>query len=897
MKLELFNTDEYCKDLLEITNPKIYEFGKLSKNGLFSQQIFGPIRSYYCACPKTGYHGRNSGITTCKACGVDITSSEERKRRFAKISLPFEVMNPTFLYILAQVKPSLKNVLSNCLIYKHKYYFDKDGNLKKLGPNEFPDPDTEVLEGLSGVKVILNKYLENAGDTNEINFIRKNLDKLTIKNVIVIPPDFRPYGKNEKGTVISDEINYLYTILVARCNTVRNIPYKLRESDEIYKNNFKHIQISTIKIYDHILSKMSKKEGLIRSNILGKRVDFSGRAVASPNPELPLDTCALPYLMLLEIQRPQLVAYMVDVKRICKRYNQASKMIDEAIKNESTELFEIVEDFCKDKLCILNRQPTLHRLGVLGFKVKPHLGNTIQVNPLVCTPYNLDFDGDCMAVYFPVTIESKRDVVEKIGIWKNMISPTDLSLVPIPNQDIILGIWDATTSKNKNTRNVKGKELPFELALFNECLPEDYPIVDYPCNKKKLIEILNDIAFKYIPTETAKVLDKIKILGFTLSTLKGYTLGLDDLYNEELENLAQTLTGNMMEDIEKLESEETMQKLRSLSISSYIDSGARGSWDQARQLVLSRGYVSGSDGRIRKELIRSSLVKGLTPIEFCNSSWGSRKGLLDTAMTTGDSGYLTRQLIYSTVHYELDEDCDDCGTTDTNDIYIEDLNMAKTLLWRYYIKDDLSLKRINKKDLQKYVGKNLRLRSPIYCRNKKICKKCYGDLHTILHSNSLGIIASEAIGERLVQLVLRSFHTSGIAKADKNQEGKQDDIVSGLTVANKLFHTPGEVLENVHSPSELTALIYKLFNRYKSIHMVHYEIIISSMMWTSDKKQWRLVENRDQVPWKWTSILKVPSYSSWLLAAAFSNLKNRLIEGIMENKLDEETTISRIFRY
>ena len=438
----------------------------------------------------------------------------------------------------------------------------------------------------------------------------------------------------------------------------------------------------------------------------------------------------------------------------------------------------------------------------------------------------------------------------------------------------------------------KGHKLKVGRYLFNKCLPEDYPIIDKCIDGKLLSKILNDVAMRYPPKIVINTLDNIKNLGFTQSTIRGYTLGIDDLYSKELMDIADNLTGDMKEDMKILNSKKVMDILKTFSFRDYIESGARGSWDQIKQLVLSRGYVSDSKGKIRPNLIRGNLLKGLNQEEFFNSCWGARKGLLDTALSTGVSGYLTRQLIYSCVFVELDNQLDDCGSTDYMRIFIEDHDMAKSVLWRYF-KVDNRLIKITTSNYKNIIGKTINLRTPIYCKSKKICKKCYGDLHKILHSDQIGIIATQAIGEITTQLVLRTFHLSGVAKSKAESED-QDDIISGLGVANKLFHKPESVVD-INNPSDLVNATYKVFNEYKKIHMIHYEIIISAMMWVGNT-QWRLTENRDDNKYEWVSILQIPSRASWLLGVAFSNLKAKLLDGLINGKSDNCNALSRLFR-
>jgi len=468
----------------------------------------------------------------------------------------------------------------------------------------------------------------------------------------------------------------------------------------------------------------------------------------------------------------------------------------------------------------------------------------------------------------------------------------------------------------------KGKKIKWGRYKFNQCLPSDYPIIDEKIDNKRLKSILNDIVLKYPESVVAKVLDSIKDLGFESSTIQGYTLSVMDLHSEELEKISKSLIGDVEFDMQKMNGDETIKILKDLPFSDYITSGSRGSWDQVKQLVLSRGYVSDSSGRIRQKLIRNSLVTGLTQDEFFDSSWGARKGLLDIATSTGDSGYLTRQLIYSTVNIELG-DVEDCGTKDYLSISIplgsRGERIMKTLMWRYYAEQDGSLGMIGKNNYKKFsqngyktrdgrygdlVNGEIKLRSPIFCESKKICKRCYGELYKILHSDQIGIIATQAIGERITQLVLRTFHTGGVAqvnqKLDKNTEkgvnkfNEQSDIISGINFANSIFHKP-ETLGEIKTPEDHVNLIYKTFNPYREILMVHYELITSAMM-MSNNKCWRLIKDRNDVEFNWVSILKIPGNVSWLLGAAFSNLKTKLLDGVVRNRWDDSTAISKLFK-
>ena len=958
MKLHLINYNQYVKTLKEVENPKYIENNKFTRDGIFSQQIFGPIKSYYCACNKSTYRGKKCKFSKCPDCGVDVTTVNARKERFARINLPFKVINPLFYFIICDNKHSIKNIIDTILDYKEKYYVenneikaieDKDDKDDKEGKN--------FLLGTDGVLEFIKIIYQNKTDETS-NFINNNFDQIAIEDIIVIPPAFRPCTKisGVETNFILDEINRYYTNILTRSNLVKKLIINNKVTTEYFIFNFKSIQNHVIELYRYIIDKLGKKKGLIRANILGKRVDFSGRAVITPDPELNLDECGIPYWMILEILKPQLSSYIVDSK-IKKRYNSATELIDYCINNESLLLFETVKSFCKNKVCILNRQPTLHRLSILGFKVVPHKGKTIKIHPLVCSAYNADFDGDQMALYFPVTKESESDVRNKIGIWRNLLSPTDGDIVAIPNQDIILGIYSLTKESDDDKMvEYKGKLISEGRKLFNECLPKDYPVINRTISKKELYVILNRIALVYkdYPEIIIQTLDKIKKLGFEYSTKIGFTLNVIDMYSKELEEQVNELTGNIKKDLILMKREKISNLLRSLPFAIFIDSGARGSWDQAKQLVFCRGYVADSYNQIRKDLIKTNLINGLTPDDFFNSSYGARKGLLDTATSTGSSGYITRQLIYSTNFIEiadneyienelmklekkyegnkeiniqeeknkLKEKLEDCGCTEYFEFSIDkDPNKArkqiKSIVGRHYLNDDGTLKKIpewlsleDEKFYTTLFGKTLKLRSPLYCTNKKICKVCYGDNYKILHSSQIGIVATQAIGERLTQLVLRTFHTSGVVgdievkktkKGASEEERQNKDIISGMTYINRLLHKPSVMFEDKQNIDErdIVLKLYELFSTYGEIQLVHFEIIVSSMLWTKGGNYWRTLplDIRKVTEKNIESVLKIPSLSSWLIGLAFSNVKTKLIDGIIHKREDVETAISSLFRF
>lgn len=988
MKLEMINVDKICEKLQPVTSNKDFRNGKFSRDGLFSPQIFGPIKSYKCLCGRL--NGKSYEGKRCETCGVECISSSSRRNRYAKIKLPFEILNPLFYFLISKSRMSAKSIIDNMMTYKKVYefaeqeieqdnseyiYIDKNevdfDNIEiikkenvKIDLVEVKSPNIEnnerYLEGLDGVLKYIDRIYKNSeilflnkldnkkyktSSDEIINYLIVNDDKKTIKNVIVLQPSFRPCNRNSTGIYISDEINRIYMNILTRVSLINNIHVEYNKTDDIFKINFKHLYNSILELYNYIFEKMSKKNGLIRSNILGKRLDFSGRAVIAPDPQLSLDECKIPYLMLLEILKPELTTYLVN-RRVTKRYNIASKIIDQCIKDHDLKLFDYVTDFCfeNDKVCILNRQPTLHRLGVLGFRIIPHDANVIKIHPLCCPPYNADFDGDAMAIYIPIIDSAKDDVLDKILILNNLRSPANGEITTMPNQDIILGLYSLTKDTNSpkvqyhmKTPGEKNKHVEMITkgqVDFNEALPEGIRYIRSEVDKDTLKAYLNAISTSYDPVTLANTLDNLKVLGFQESTKEGYTLGIKDIYDPELIKLTDNLTGDYQKDLEYInKNTELKEKLVNLPFSIFIESGARGSWQQAKQLVFARGYVANHLNQIQPYVIKSSMTTGLTPQEFFISSYGARKGLLDTALTTGESGYLTRQLVYSTHFVELDEDLNDCGTNEYLIMKIElgkeDLEirkafgelippeeensrkinkissnrLARSIVGRWYCDVDENNKIISEEkfinnDLEaiKLVGKTIALRSPIYCKGKKICKKCYGNLYKLINSNKIGIIAAHSLSERLTQLVLRTFHLSGVAtQSSSTKSGGNEDIISGMGMVGNLFHSPGKWIPPTH-PHLMVLKLFDLFASYGSIYCVHFETIVSAMLW-HNSKLWRTQKNRNINELNWESILKIPSLQSWLVGSAFSNLKTQLLDGLVKNRVDEESALSSLFRF
>lgn len=869
---KILDYDKFCENLEEVTSLKTIGKRKFHPEGLFSEQIFGPVKNYTCQCGN--YYGVSKSGGKCEICKVDIANSDERRTRFAKITLPMKVVNPLFYDLLVDIGgKNLKAALDDLMrMEKSALYMDNDEHIVTTTPERLP-PGTQTWEKTEAIEKIITDIATMLASEGiaEWKLIKDNISSLFLDKIIVLPPDLRPTSKSTGNRQLMDKINRYYVQILTKKEIMRDTTINIHTDKNMYYTYFKQLQGVVNELYDQILTKMAKKEGLIRGNILGKRIDFSGRAVICPDPTLNLDECVLPYLMVLEIFKLPIAKRIIELGKF-KLLNKAIDFVDKCIDTQSPVLYKVCEEVVDGEICILNRQPSLHKLGMLGFKIKISLDQVIKIHPLVCPPFNADFDGDQMAVYIPVTDEAKQEVVDKIFVSKNLSSPANETLTTIPSQDIVLGIYFLTSG----VFNVDGHE------VFNSCLPNDYPEVKGIVDKNKLLEVLNDIKNKYPDQDVTVVLDNVKKVGFKYATLYGCTLSLEDFNETHLRPLRDDLYSykDIRKQLVAVSSDEVITELKEKFPYSYmIESGARGSWDQVKQLILTRGFISNFDGEILPLPIKHNLVEGLTQEEFFYSTYGCRKGLLDVALNTGTSGYLSRKLIFTCANLQIHEELEDCGTTDFLEVNVKDARKAAMLVNRYALADDnKSIYKITKDNYKDIIGKTIEIRSPILCKSSKLCRTCYGDLYKSVNSRFVGIIAAQTLGERSTQLVLRTFHTSGsaiIKGVDDNRDEsmRQKDIIGDLATVASLLHK--------FKNKDYVSITDQLFDAYDaSIHHVHFECVVAQLMWKNYKK-WRLLENREKIKPNYYSIQSVPNQESWILAMAFSNPKRSILHGIL----------------
>ncbi len=612
-------------------------------------------------------------------------------------------------------------------------------DLKKLHTElekEFTEASTLDKEKLAK-RISLIKSIITSGIRPEWMFLTR---------IPVIPPALRPMVALDGGRYATSDINDLYRRVINRNNRLlklkeisapdvilRNEKRILQEAvDALIDNSIRHgstTGVSAIQAQKHALKSLSdnlkSKRGLFRQNLLGKRVDYSGRSVIVVGPELALDQCGLPKHMALELFKPFIISGLLK-KELAYNIRGAGKLIDEGAK----EVWEILEEVIKGKYVLLNRAPTLHRLGIQAFRPVLIEGNAIQVHPLVCTAFNADFDGDQMAVHVPLGVEAQLEAKEIMASDKNILKPGNGDpTVASKLLDIVLGcFWvtktvtgdkgegkifespeDAIIAHNFGVvgYRAKIKVLPpenspkyaefggkvFETTvgriLFNEILPVDYPFINKEINRDKLSGIIDDLLTQHGMEKLPPVLDKIKSFGFKYATHSGTTWGIDDVvipkgkaaviasakvksdeivnqFNEGLLTEEERIRKNI-EIWHKTKNEveklipDALDKMG--SVYDMVYSKARGSLSQITQMVGMKGLISSTSGQVIEFPIISCSKEGLTPIEYFITTHGSRKGLTDTALNTAKAGYLTRKLFVVAQDVMVSES--DCGTKDS----------------------------------------------------------------------------------------------------------------------------------------------------------------------------------------------------------------------------------------
>ena len=630
---------------------------------------------------------------------------------------------------------------------------------------------------------------------------------LILTSLPILPPDLRPMVALDGGRYATSDLNDLYRRVINRNNRLKRL-LEIRAPEVIVRNEKRMLQESVDALIDNsarfgtqqmsaqrrplrsLADMLKGKQGRFRQNLLGKRVDYSGRSVIVVGPNLDLDECGLPKKMALELFRP-FVIHEIIKRGMAHTIRNANRLIEQA----DDETYAILEEIIKDRRVLLNRAPTLHRLGIQAFKPLLVEGLAIQLPPLVCVAFNADFDGDQMAVHLPLSVEAQKEAKEIMSANHNILKPATGDLVTVPTNDIVLGIYYLTRIDQEGKGNGKAfesfeeaimayenavislhapirigkEETTLGMAIFNKTLgdvPEIFKTKE-TFNKKKLSKLIESLAGHLGLEKATEILVRIKDLGFKTATRSGITWAMADLVipkeKKELIAKAEERVAGIREQYLEGLLTNSERKARVISIwenaktevtkyvaSSFepnnpihqiIDSGARGSWAQPIQMMGMKGLVQNPQGETLELPIKASFKEGFSVLEYFISTRGARKGMTDTALKTAQAGYLTRRLV--DVSQELTIREDDCRTTEGIETFLKDAKdigqSLETLLFSRTTLEDIKSGNkiivrageiIEKKHIpaiQESKLESIKLRSPISCKSLYgFCRRCYG---------------------------------------------------------------------------------------------------------------------------------------------------------------------------
>jgi DNA-directed RNA polymerase subunit beta' len=759
MKLNLLNVNKFTKGLTPVTSMELKtRSGEPNPEGLFSEKIFG------------------------------VEKSLSRSKTFSYFNLNTKVVHPAAYQLLIRIDKRLKLFLST----EESYSLDSKGMLvlDKNGVSGtaafiklFPDM---VLKGGTPERDKIIKVLKE-GDKNESLFI----DKLP-----VIPPELRPMYEDERGQIILDELNNIYINIMRKASQVKSVG---KGSALFNLLNF-YLQLAVNEHDKYIRTKISKKSGLIRANMLGKRVDFSARAVITPGPSLKVNEVGVPLRIAVSLFQPFIIHFLLFAKYPYKdaleteiklftenelsvdtvnRVIKSIKSGDKVPPNLRELFFNATEAVMKDRVVLAKRDPALHDASYRAFYPVLTEGNTIQICTLQVVGFNADFDGDAMALFHPLTKQAQQEAKDKMmkGIGSKHAGDVTFEF----KAEMAVGLYIMTRNVKRTSSPVgvtpeildkatdpyipvryKGKNTTMGRAIFNSAFPSDFPFVDKLVNKSVGNALIPVIITKYGEEKAREVFSKLKTIAFKFATITAPSFSLDMIdMPDSILRIKQKLPDSTPEEAEKLlkEAEKIMiQHLKDTGLYFLIESGSSKGWGQPRQILVAKGIIADPKGNLLQP-IKGSFAEGLQTTEFFNAASGSRKGMADRALNTAETGYFTRQLVYVLGPCEASPTLKDCKTKRTTLLRLTS-DLIKRLEGRYIVRGG-KIEVFNQSRFK--AGDTIYLRSPIFCESKKICHTCYGNLLKRHKTPYVGILAGASIGERGTQLIMRTFHTGGAA--------------------------------------------------------------------------------------------------------------------------------------
>ena len=908
----------------EVLKPETvnYRTYKPERDGLFCEKIFGPTKDYECHCGKYK-RIRYRGIV-CDRCGVEVTEKKVRRERMGHIELTVPVAHIWYFKSAPNKIAALLGIPAKKLeavIYYEKYIVIRPGTsgrqrLELISEDEYldfylehpeqynmpaDDPD-KFVAGMGAeaiydllkeidvdalAKELRHKMLKETSQQRKGEALKRlsivkwfqeskgtnRPEWMILKVIPVIPPDLRPLVPLDGGRFATSDLNDLYRRVIIRNNRLKRL-IEIKAPEVILRNEKRMLQEAVDSLFDNskksnavkseanralksLSDSLKGKQGRFRQNLLGKRVDYSARSVIVVGPELNMHECGLPKFMAAELYKPFIIRKLIE-RGIVKTVKSAKKIVD----RKDAVIWDILENVMKGHPVLLNRAPTLHRLGIQAFQPKMIEGKAIQLHPLACTAFNADFDGDQMAVHLPLGNAAILEAQLLMLGSHNILNPANGTPITVPSQDMVLGLYYITKARP----GVKGEGMSFygpeeviialnEKAIdihasikvrlpkdklnpeagtqmvettpgriiVNQLAPIEVPYINEVLGKKSLRKIISNVIKYTGVARTAQFLDDIKNLGYTMAFKGGLSFNLGDVIIPEEKQSLITNGYNTVEDIKAnfamgfITNNERYNKVIDLwssidnkitkiveqQISSdqqgfnpvymMLDSGARGSTQQIKQLCGMRGLMAkpqksgGQGAEIIENPIISNLKEGMSVLEYFISTHGARKGLADTALKTADAGYLTRRLV--DVSHDVIINEEDCGTLrglvataiKSKDEIVESL--GERILGRTSVHDifnpltgELIIPAGEEitEDIANLIEslpiEQVEIRSVLTCESRKgVCAKCYGrnlaSGRMVEKGEVVGVIAAQSIGEPGTQLTLRTFHVGGTASS------------------------------------------------------------------------------------------------------------------------------------
>ena len=909
----------------EVLKPETinYRTYKPERDGLFCERIFGPVKDYECHCGKYK-RIRYKGIV-CDRCGVEVTEKKVRRERMGHIQLVVPVAHIWYFRSLPNKIGYLLGLPSkklDAVIYYERYIVIQPGPQSDLATYDLLSEEEylNIMDSLPRENQMLedtdpNKFIAKMGaeaiydllsrlDLDELSYDlrhrastdgsqqrktealkrlqvvesfraskgRNRPEWMILKVIPVIPPELRPLVPLDGGRFATSDLNNLYRRVIIRNNRLKRL-MEIKAPEVILRNEKRMLQEAVDSLLDNsrkssavkteanrplksLSDSLKGKQGRFRQNLLGKRVDYSARSVIVVGPELKMHECGLPKNMAAELYKPFIIRKLIE-RGIVKTVKSAKKIVD----RKEPVVWDILEHVMKGHPVLLNRAPTLHRLGIQAFQPKMIEGKAIQLHPLACTAFNADFDGDQMAVHLPLGNEAILEAQLLMLGAHNILNPANGAPITVPSQDMVLGLYYITklrpgslgeglkfygpeeaeiaynegkvslhapvsvvvkdVDKDGNIIEHMVENTSVGRVLVNQYVPQEIGYVNEILSKKSLRDIIGKVIKVCGVTRSAQFLDDIKNLGYYMAFKGGLSFNLGDVlvppeketlvaegnaeveqimnnynmgfitYNERYNQIIDTWThvNSRLSDILMKQLSADNQGFNSVFM--MLDSGARGSKDQIRQLSGMRGLMakpqkSGAEGgQIIENPILANFKEGLSVLEYFISTHGARKGLADTALKTADAGYLTRRLV--DVAHDVIIHEEDCGTlrglvcTEIKNNEEVVASLGERILGRVSVHDVVNpltneilvhageeITEVIAKKIEDSPIEQVEIRSVLTCESKKgVCAKCYGrnlsNNRMVQKGEAVGVIAAQSIGEPGTQLTLRTFHVGGIA--------------------------------------------------------------------------------------------------------------------------------------